>query len=184
MIQAKTHHTGTLSPEMALLGQLYGAPAHGYDLHRRVVTDLGQVWHLSQSQAYSILHRLETQGDLSLQEIPQEKLPARQRLQITPAGRERFLAWLEAPSGGSTRAIRMEFVTRLYFLGQYFPGKIPAAFEQQRAEALRHIRRLEKIRAELPPDQVHNRMSLDLRLKQLRIVLEWLDEYQAVFGRD
>src|SRR5512145_2993463 len=104
----KPHHIGTLSPEMTLLGLLYREPGHGYDLHRTVVTDLGQVWHLSQSQAYAILKRLEARGDISIEEIPQEKLPPRQLLQMTPEGCKRFMEWLEAPSGGSTRAIRME----------------------------------------------------------------------------
>jgi DNA-binding PadR family transcriptional regulator len=182
MTQVKPHHTGTLSPEMTLLGQLYGAPAHGYDLHRKVLADLGQVWHLSQSQAYSILHRLQAQGDVSAQEISQEKLPARQLLHITDKGRARFLEWLEALSGGSTRAIRIEFITRLYFLQQYFPQKIDQAFERQRADAQKHILRLEKFRAELSSEQSYSCLSLDLRLKQLTAVLEWLDESQKLFG--
>jgi DNA-binding PadR family transcriptional regulator len=169
---------------MALLGLLYGAPGHGYDLHRKVVTDLGQVWHLSQSQAYSILKRLEARGDISVEEIPQEKLPPRQLLHMTLEGRKRFLEWLDTPTGGSTRAIRMEFVTRLYFLEQYFPEKTAQAFDRQRTEVETHIRRLEKTRAELSDDQIYNRMSLDLRLKQLQSVLEWLDECQKSFQQE
>jgi DNA-binding PadR family transcriptional regulator len=181
MANKRPHHIGTLSPEMALLGLLYNAPGHGYDLHRKVITDLGQVWHLSQSQAYAILKRLEIQGDISVEEIPQEKLPPRQLLHMTPEGRKRFLDWLDAPSGGSTRAIRMEFVTRLYFLEQYQPEKLAQTFDRQRIEAWNHIQRLEKTRAELPAGQIFNRMSLDLRLAQLKTVLEWLDEYQKFF---
>ena len=181
MTNHNSHHIGTLSPEMALLGLLYGTPGHGYDLHRKVISDLGQVWHLSQSQAYSILKRLEAQGSISVEEIPQEKLPPRQLLRMTEQGRKRFLDWLSAPSGGSTRAIRMEFVTRLYFLGQYFPERITPAFDLQREEAKTHIQRLEKMRAALPTDQTYNRMSLDLRLKQLNTVLEWLAECQQYF---
>jgi len=177
----KPHHIGTLSPEMALLGQLYGAPGHGYDLHRRVTGDLGQVWHLSQSQAYTILKRLEAHGDIAQEEVAQEKLPPRQLLHMTPQGRKRFLDWLEAPSGGSTRAIRMEFVTRLYFLRQYLPEKLEQAFEKQRGEARAHILRLEKARAGLPAEQIYNRMSLDLRLMQLKSVMQWLDECQQAF---
>lgn len=181
MANNKPHHIGTLSPEMALLGLLYAGPGHGYDLHRKVITDLGQVWHLSQSQAYAILKRLETQGDISAEEIPQEKLPPRQLLQVTSKGRQRFLEWLNTPSGGSTRSIRMEFVTRLYFLSQYFPEKLTQAFDRQRAEAGTHIQRLEKTRAELPSEQIYNRLSLEMRLKQLETVLEWLDECQKYF---
>ena len=149
MTDKKPHYIGTLSPEMALLGLLYKEAGHGYDLHRTVKADLGQVWHLSQSQAYAILKRLEAQGDISVEKIPQEKLPSRQLLQMTGQGRKNFLDWLNAPSGGSTRAIRMEFITRLYFLKKYFPKKILKAFEQQRAEADMHIQRIEAVEAKL-----------------------------------
>ena len=181
MTTKKPHHIGTLSPEMALLGQLYEMPGHGYDLHRKVIIDLGQVWHLSQSQAYTILKRLEAQADISVEEILQDKLPPRQLLSITSQGRNRFLAWLDAPSGGSTRAIRMEFVTRLYFLRLYMPDKLIAAFDRQQLEARVHIYRLEKDRMEMPAGQIYNRMSLDLRIKQLYSVLEWLDENKLYF---
>jgi DNA-binding PadR family transcriptional regulator len=184
MAKSKPHHIGTLSPEMALLGQLYDSPGHGYDLHRKVLNELGQVWHLSQSQAYAILKRLEAQADISTEEIPQEKLPPRQLLHLTPKGRQRFLDWLETPSGSSTRAIRLEFVTRLYFISLYMPKKLPQAFDQQREEAKTHIVRLEKMRAELPVEQIYNHMSLDLRLKQLQSVLEWLDEWQKSFRQN
>ena len=181
MTKHKPNYIGTLSPEMALLGQLFGSAGHGYDLHRKVASELEHVWHLSQSQAYAILKRLEAQGDISMEEIPQEKLPSRQLLHLTQQGRERFLQWLDTPSGGSTRAIRLEFITRLYFLNQYFPEKIAHAFDQQRSEAESHIQRLEDTREHLPDDQIYNRMSLDMRLKQLRAVLEWLDECQEYF---
>jgi DNA-binding PadR family transcriptional regulator len=177
----KLQHIGTLSPEMALLGLLYGNAGHGYDLHRKVITDLGQVWHLSQSQAYAILKRLETQGDISAKEIPQKKLPPRQLLHITAQGREKFLSWLDGSSGGSTRAIRMEFITRLYFLNLYFPEKLTQAFDQQRTEVETHIKRLKKICTELPEDQTYNRMSLKMRYRQLKLVLEWLDDCQQQF---
>lgn len=181
MKKEKVHHIGTLSPEMALLGLLYREAGHGYDLHRKIVADLGHVWHLSQSQAYSILKRLETRGDISVREIPQEKLPPRQELHMTAQGRKNFLAWLDTPSGGSTRAIRMEFLTRLYFMEMYFPQKIVEAFDQQRAEAAAHIQRLEKTLSSLANEQIYNRLSLEMRLMQLRLVLEWLDECQKHF---
>jgi DNA-binding PadR family transcriptional regulator len=184
MTKNKPNHIGTLSPEMALLGLLYNSPGHGYDLHRKVIADLGNVWHLSQSQAYAILKRLEAQGDISTEEIPQEKLPPRQLLRMTPQGRKRFLDWINTPSGGSTRAIRLEFVTRLYFIRLYLPEKLAQVFDQQKAEAEDHIQRLEKISAELPGNQIYNYMSLELRLKQLKTILEWLDECHKLFQQN
>ena len=180
----RPHHIGTLSPEMALLGLLYGGEGHGYDLHRKVNTDLEHVWHLSQSQAYSILKRLEVQGDVSVKLVPQEKRPSRQLLRITEQGRKRFLIWLDAPTGGSTRAIRMEFVTRLYFIHTYFPDKLAQAFDQQRLEAKTHIQRLEKLYAALSKEKIYNRMSLEMRIEQLKLVLKWLDKCQKNFHQN
>lgn len=161
---------------MALLGLLYGKPGHGYDLHRTVIADLGEVWHLSQSQAYAILKRLESQGDIAAREIQQAKRPARQLLRMTAQGRRRFLKWLETPNGGSTRAIRMEFVTRLYFLRALMPDRVSAAVAQQTGEAALHLARLKETRAALSAEQIYSRMSLDLRIRQLEVVLEWLAE--------
>jgi DNA-binding PadR family transcriptional regulator len=172
----KTPASGPLSPEMTLLGLLHGGPGYGYDLHRQVAADLGQVWHLSQSQAYAILKRLEAQGDITSEEVPQEKLPPRQLLRITAQGRKRFFDWLDAPSGGAVRAIRMGFITRLYFLNRYFPQKVTAAFDRQMAEVEFHIKRLEKIIVDLPASQFYNYMSVEMRVRQLRAVLDWLDK--------
>ena len=184
MTDNKPHHIGKLSPEMALLGLLYGAPSHGYGLHRKVVSDLGQVWHLSQSQAYSILKRLEAQGDISGKEVIQEKLPPRQMLHMTPQGRKHVLEWLDTPSSGSLRSIRMDFVTRLYFLRLYMPENLMQAFSRQRTEAESIIQRIKKRLAELPDEQIYNRMSLELRIEQLKTVLEWLDNSQKYFQPD
>lgn len=166
---------------MALLGLLYAKPGHGYDLHRTVIADLGEVWHLSQSQAYAILKRLESRGDVAATEVRQAKRPARQRLRMTAQGRRRFLKWLATPNGGSSRAIRMEFVTRLYFLRALMPDRVASAIDQQTEEATRHLERLKGARSALAAEQVYSRMSLELRIRQLDVVLEWLAEAKAHF---
>jgi DNA-binding PadR family transcriptional regulator len=173
---------GNLSPEFAVLGLLYLGPMHGYDLHRKLVADLGYVWHLSQSETYAILKRLENRGYLSGQSIPQEKLPPRQLLQITPAGRNHFAEWLQTPSGGSIRAVRMEFLTRLYFTHLHEPANIDQLFNAQHAETEKQIQRLIATLQSLPGEQIFNRMSLEMRIRQLNLVLSWLEDCQKSFG--
>lgn len=173
---------GHLSPEFALLGFLFCGPMHGYELHRKLVANLGHVWHLSQSEAYAILKRLEQRGYLSNHPIPQEKLPPRQLLQITPAGRQYFTEWLQTPSGGSIRAIRLEFLTRLYFTHLTAPQNIEALFTAQHLEAEKHIHRLGEILQNLPAEQIFNRMSLEMRIRQLQLVLTWLQDCQISFS--
>lgn len=176
-----SHHVGAFSPEMALLGLLYAGPGYGYDLHKKISADLSYVWHLSQSQAYAILKRLEKSGEITSEEVTQDRLPSRQLLRLTKAGKERFLNWVDAPSSGSIRAIRLEFITRVYFARSYFPEKLPELFTRQREGTLYHIQRLERLIADHLEESLPDRMSLTLRLFHLRDVLEWLDVYESEF---
>jgi len=174
-------HAGNLSPEFALLGFLIAGPSHGYDLHQRFTVELGHVWHLSQSQAYAILKRLEQHGDISAQVVEQEKLPARQMLRITTQGRRRFFEWLELGIGTTARSIRLEFLTRLYFTQLHRPENLPQIYEAQSAEIASTIERLESVIEHLPPEQLFNRLSLDLRLQQMRLIQNWMAEIRTQF---
>lgn len=177
----KSHHTSARSPEYALLGFLYRQPDHGYHLHQQLLTEFGYVWHVSQSHTYNILKRLETQGYLlsTLQE--QEKHPARQILQLTVPGRRRFEDWLQTPSGSSVRAIRVDFIARLFFFQKYFPDRIPAILEAQSVGIKATLTRLEARRKSLPPEQTFNRLSLELRIQELRSVRDWLVKCRKAF---
>ena len=175
------HRGGAHSPEFALLGFLYKQPTHGYNLHQSLVSELGHVWHISQSQTYNILKRLETQGYISATTVEQEKLPPRQLLHITPAGRRRFEDWLQVSSGSSVRAIRVEFITRLYFAQKYFPDKIQPILDDQTSDIKTAIDRLEASLKTIPAGQPFNRISLELRIRQLHSVHDWLIECRHAF---
>jgi DNA-binding PadR family transcriptional regulator len=177
----KTHHTSARSPEYVLLGFLYGQPNHGYNLHQQLLTNFGYVWHVSQSQTYSILKRLETQGYISSTTQEQEKHLPRKLLQLTVSGRRRFEDWLQTPSGSSVRAIRVEFITRLYFFQKYFPDKIPTILDAQSVEVKTTLTRLETRRKSIPPGQTFNRLSLELRIQELRSVRDWLIKSRNAF---
>lgn len=171
----RSGYIGSLSPEYALLGFLAQQPDHGYELHQRLVNELGHIWHISQSQVYNILKRLETQGDITGELQPQDKLPSRRFYQLTQAGRSRFETWLNTPTRPSVRAIRVEFITRLYFAHQQGGGVVQVLFQDQVEEIHKGLARLERVQAALPPEQVFNHLSLDLRTRQLRSILDWLE---------
>lgn len=168
-------HTGALSPEYALLGLLAQGPAHGYELHQKLSVDLGQVWHISLSQSYNILNRLEAQGYIAGAVQEQEKLPARRLFHLSPLGRRRFEDWLHAASGSSVRSIRLEFLTRLYFARLTSSQLAHELIETQLAETRRGLERLRSLYSGLPTEgQLINRLGLELRLRQLESILEWL----------
>ena len=164
-----------LSPEHVLLGLLDQHPAHGYELHLRLTRDLGGLWHLSQSQVYGTLKRLEGRGWISGTTQLQRNLRDRRLLRLTPVGRRRFRAWLHAPTASSVRAIRVEFLTRLYFAARFGPEVMRQLIGEQARSVERDLRRLD---AERPAtcDKPTADLAHELRLRQLASVIPWLDE--------
>src|SRR3989304_6116734 len=111
----RTTYASDLSPEYPLLGFLAQQPAHGYELHQRLVADFSQIWHVGLSQTYNILKRLEEQGYITGTVQEQEKLPSRRQFHLTPAGRRRFNHWLPSFASYSLRAVRVGVTTRPSF---------------------------------------------------------------------
>lgn len=169
----------SLSPEYVLLGLLTQGPAHGYELHQKLTVDLNQIWNLSQSQVYNILSRLEENGFIRGRIQEQEKLPARRLLELTAAGQQRFSNWMFAPSRLSVRAIRVELTTRLYFALDSEPGLADEIITRQITETQMGLERLNLTRSSIPEDQIFNHLGLDLRIRQLGSILEWLDSCRA-----
>lgn len=175
-------YASTLSPEFAISGFLAQRPSHGYDLYQRLTAELGQVWHISLSQVYNILKRLEDQWMILGEIETQEKLPARRLFHLTEAGQQRFETWLRAPTGCSVRAIRVEFTTRLYFALAREHSLARSLIDAQ-ADAIRAgLAQLETSLDELPTGQLFNRLGLALRIGQLTSILDWLDACRGELG--
>jgi DNA-binding PadR family transcriptional regulator len=181
-LAGKPAYASALAPEYALLGFLSQRPAHGYELHRRLVGELGQVWHVSLSQTYNILARLEGQRFIAGAVQAQEKLPARRLFKLTAAGCRHFDAWLQSPTGCSVRAIRVEFTTRLYFASARGANVARDLMDAQTTEVRQGLLHLQDTFDELPAEQTFNRLGLALRIRQLSSILEWLSECRDMLG--
>lgn len=172
--------TRSLSPEYVLLGLLARQPAHGYELHQRLAADLGQIWRISLSQTYNILNRLEARGFIAGTIQEQPKHPAKRRFRLTAAGRRRFAAWLRATTGSSVHAIRVEFITRLYFAASTSRDLARELIDSQIVETRSGLARLQDRLAELPGEQTFNRLGLELRVRQLASIVDWLAQCRDV----
>lgn len=169
-------YASTLSPEYPLLGLLIQQPAHGYRLHQRLTTDLRQIWRISLSQTYNILKRLEAHRFIIGQIQEQAGTPARRHFEATPEGVKRFEEWLYTPSGSSARAIRVEFITRLYFALAIYKEQASQLIDEQIIESHKHLEILKGELDLLPLDQAFNRLALELRIRQLESILDWLPQ--------
>ncbi len=174
-----------LSPEYVLLGFLCKLPSHGYELHHRLIDEFGNIWHASQSQTYSILKRLEAQGYVTSSVVEQEKLPPRQLLQITESGLGRFENWLNKPTKSSVHAIRVEFITRLYFIQLYYPHNTRRMIREQVDVVNDGLFQLHENLINIPESQTFDRLALELRIKLLNSVISWLYEsQQALYAKN
>jgi len=67
---------------------------HGYEAHSDFSSNMNQFWHLSMSQIYALLKRMEKNGVVVSREKWQENRPAKKIFSITQAGKERFIGAL------------------------------------------------------------------------------------------
>jgi PadR family transcriptional regulator, regulatory protein AphA len=172
------------SPKFAILGFLYIRPMHGYDLHKHLQADLCEVWRISQSQAYNILRMLEKDGWITATLQPQEKRPDRALLSLTPPGQAAFEQWLYAPSPGNAQAIRIAFISRLYFASQIDANLCSRLIQEQVRSVQSDLDALFQRQSALPANQVYNHLGLELRIRQLATILNWLESCHSCFEED
>lgn len=165
-----------LSPKFSVMGFVYIHPMHGYEVHKLLETSLREVWHISESQVYNILKNLEKDAWITRTQLPQEKRPDKELLFLTDLGKREFENWLFQPTPGSARAIRVEFLTRLYFASNV-SDDLPLRFVREQVDSIRaSLIDLHARLASIPSDQVFNRMGLELRIIQLEAILVWMEK--------
>ena len=169
-----------LSPEFALLGLLRLEPGHGYEIHQRLQQELGALWTVHQNQAYNILHRLEAAGCVrTLDPVPGGGARLRRRFHLTLAGRRRFDAWLRRPTGLSVRALRVDFLTRLFFARRIDPGLARRIIETQLEVTRAGLERLQQAGPASAAGTTLDDLSTGLRLRQLGLAVDWLQGLQT-----
>ena len=175
-LKSENKHTSDVRPEYPILGLLMHRSMHGYDLYRQFQSNLGRVWHISQSQMYSILKRLEVQGLVEGLVEGGGETPSRRYLAVTPLGLSRFSTWLLSPTDCSSRVLRLEFISRLFFASMEGEDMPAVIIQDQIETAERELSNHRRILAEIPEEEVFNRLSIDFRVRQLGAILEWLHE--------
>jgi DNA-binding PadR family transcriptional regulator len=165
-----------LTIEHALLGLLGHEPSHGYDLYRRLSdpAGLGLVWHLKQSRLYAMLARLEEAGYVQAAIEPQETRPARKVYSLTPAGRDAYQRWRQAPVARG-RQLRLEFLAKLYCARGESEAAAGELIRRQQ-DVCREWRRQQQALAERAEHRTYDRLVHLFRVGQLDAMLHWLTQ--------
>jgi DNA-binding PadR family transcriptional regulator len=165
----------SLEPEFLLLGLLSQKPDHGYGLQQRIENTFPWIWRISQSQTYNILKRLENSGDLEAKDIPGQAAPPKRLYRLSPKGRNRFKSWLGTPTPSSARAIRIEFLTKLYFALNSEDVRSRDLVRFQTQSLLKELQELKDAQAEVSSRNRLSGLSLELKTQQLETALQWLE---------
>lgn len=171
-----------LSTRHVVLGLLVERPGYGYDLQQRLDARLGFLG-LSESAVYKILDRLEHDG--WIEETGEKQVgrtrrgAARVMYRVTPAGRERFRAWMATPC--ERPVLRDELQAKLNVAE---PDDLPRLLEVAEAQGhaclaeLAALGRPALARAgdvDLPWRDAATMMVDDFRVRSLQTLVDWLD---------
>jgi DNA-binding PadR family transcriptional regulator len=165
----------SLTPDETILGLLAVQARHGYELLEcfRSPNQLGRVWHLSTSQLYAVLKRLEREGLIVGREVIMEAAPPRTEYTLTEVGQQHLYAWLNEPRPSpSIRRIRVEFLSRLY-IAQRLNIPTDAVIRHQRAACLARVEELAAERDHAAPGI--EALALEFQLNQQEAALRWLE---------
>jgi DNA-binding PadR family transcriptional regulator len=168
-----------LNPTAAsILGVLTSGPLTGSEITACIDLTVGHFWHMTRSQVYAELKRLE-----ALEYVSFGAPGARNMRQctLTPAGENAFRAWVnEEPPVGN---VRFALALTMAFQDFLEPGKAIAFLESHRRA---HIARLAQYRTyeEKTVEKdfaLWSTVRLGIRYEQS--IVDWIDEVGAEFAR-
>ena len=164
--------------EYALLGALMSGPRHGYEILQFLENGLWPAWRISTSQLYALLKRLDNKGLVNSNIETQDTRPSKRVFSIMPAGKKRFLKWLNSPTDHA-RDLRIEFLAKLYFF-HHLGIQGGSALVNSQIELLEQVKAslMEKKQAEKDD---YRCLVYGFRISTLTGWLLWLKEEAALF---
>ena len=156
-----------------LLGLLRSEPRYGYELKAVFEQFLGGTWSLNIGQVYTALGRLEKEGLVTCQVVPQDLLPDRKVYALTEAGEAELARWADEPASAPVR-LRDEFLLKVLVASLGDPGEAVGLIRRQRQSHIEALSDLTRLQTDV---SIHPATSLLLEGAVLRMEadLKWLD---------
>jgi DNA-binding PadR family transcriptional regulator len=156
-----------------LLGLLASGPRHGYELKGVFDDLLGATWPLNIAQIYNALSKLEEEGLVACEVVPQENVPNRKVYSLTPAGRDELDSWVHQPADGPVR-LRDEVFFKVLVGIQVDGGEPLEVIASQRQAHLQALAELGRAQAD-PGLELGTSLLLEGAALRLEADLRWLD---------
>lgn len=160
----------------AILGFLDYQPMTGYDLKKYFDQSVAHFWSATQSHIYKALEKLEEEGLVESQVIPQEGKPNRREYRITEAGRTELRRWVITPLPPNPP--REAWLIQIFFSHLSSNEEIAALLEA-RTKAIRERLFVLRTAAQAAMDENAKEIGIE-RLRQLwQITLDYgIDYYE------
>jgi DNA-binding PadR family transcriptional regulator len=156
-----------------LLGLLDAEPRYGYELKSVFEQFLGGTWPLNIGQVYTTLTRLEREGLVACQVVPQDSTPDRKVYEVTDAGRAALADWSTGAAEGPVR-LRDELYLKVAVLSLSDSGAARDAIHAHRAAHLEHLAELVELQDD-PGLHPATSLLLEAAMARLEADLRWLD---------
>lgn len=104
-----------------ILTVLSEQPSSGYDISKRFEETVSCYWTASQQQIYRELGKLEKQGWVSFELVPQAGKPDKKIYAITPAGKQELRRWYHEPT--EPTPIREDLLVKV-LAGAHLPNDV------------------------------------------------------------
>ena len=156
-----------------LLALLASRPRHGYELKAAFEELLGGTWPLNIGQVYIVLSRMEADGLVACEVIPQDNVPDRKVYRLTQIGEKELDRWVDVPVPGPIR-MRDEVFLKVILNQEAGRGDPLEFIWKQRQGHLDAMARLARMRAE-PGMAEPTGLLLEGVMLRLEADLRWLD---------
>jgi len=168
--------------EHAILVSLTERPASGLDLTHRFDRSIGFFWSATHQQIYRVLARMEADGWVAFEHVPQQGRADKKVYDVTAVGRDELARWIGAPT--PAEAFRSDLAVKLRAASYGDRAAVLAQVEQHRAEHATRLAHYEQLAArDFPDPQALTGRRLDVYLvlrggiRLERFWVDWLTDY-------
>lgn len=170
--------------EHALLVALSERPGSGLELAGRFEKSIGFFWHATHQQIYRVLGRMETDGWLSVETVPQTGRPDKKVYSVSATGARALADWLAEPL--PMESFRSDLAVKLRAASYGERAVLLRRVRETVADhetRLAHYRELEKrdypVPADLAGPELDQYLVLRGGIRLEEFWIGWLNEYLA-----
>ena len=160
-----------------LLGLLDAEPRYGYELKAVFEQFLGGTWPLNIGQIYTSLTKLEDEGLIRSQRVPQDSTPDRKVFELSAKGKKELAAWMNSVTDEPVK-LRDELFLKVAVLSL---KDGPGARDLIHRQRISHLARLADL-GELQDDPEHHPATgllLEAAMLRTEAELKWLDAVES-----